>query len=136
MPRCCRPTTPCGLGLPDPLTAARPACTRRPLASGRGLNGSKNVRASGCGLASSPVPLRDAELPPPRADIRGWWETNKTPWALWDGHSTKLFLENFSRQCLSRWLGEASGHGDFQEYHVQFNHPLEDINECAPVGGW
>jgi len=30
----------------------------------------------------------------------------------------------------SPWLAEASGHGDFLEYHVQSNHPPEATKEC------
>ena len=70
-------------------------------------------------------------VPPP--DMRGWWRANKPASALWDGHTAKPFLERFSRQCLSRWLAEASGHGDFSEYHVRFNHPRGALKEC-PCG--
>jgi hypothetical protein len=45
--------------------------------------------------------------------MRGWWRTNQPPSACWAGHNAKPFLERFSRQCFSRWLTEASGHGDF-----------------------
>ena len=62
--------------------------------------------------------------------MRGRWQANKPPW---DGHTAKPYLESFSRQCLSRWLAEASGHGDSLDYHVRFNYPLEAIKE-SPCG--
>jgi len=60
-------------------------------------------------------------------------DTNKPASALWDGHTAKPFLERFSRQCLSRWLAEDSGHGDFSEYHVRFHYSRRALEKC-PCG--
>jgi hypothetical protein len=48
-----------------------------------------------------------------------------------EGPSAKPFLSLFDRRCLARWLAEASGHGDFLEYHVRFNHPPSAIKTCS-----
>ncbi|EGS17101.1 uncharacterized protein CTHT_0074300 [Thermochaetoides thermophila DSM 1495] len=82
------------------------------------------------GLPYSPPKKR--RVPPP--DMHRWWQANRHPSARWSGHSAKPFLEEFYRQCPSRWLAEASGHGDFLEYHTRFNHSQEAIREC-PRGG-
>jgi len=75
--------------------------------------------------------LKKRRVPP--TDMHRLWQANRSSSARWSGHSAKPFLEKFSRQCLSRWLAEASGHGDFLEYHTRFNHPPEAIKEC-PCG--
>ncbi|EGS20156.1 uncharacterized protein CTHT_0046630 [Thermochaetoides thermophila DSM 1495] len=89
-------------------------------------------------LALPPPPgklPRDAECLPP--DMHGWWRANKPASALWYGHKAKPFLEKFSRQCLSRWLAEASGHGDFTGYHcleiTSFTCPLATF--ANPLAG-
>jgi len=81
-------------------------------------------------LGLLPVLPKKWRVPPP--DMRSW-RTNKPPSACWAGHSAKPFLKRFSRQCLSRWLAEVSGHGDFLEYHTRFNHPPEAVKKC-PCG--
>jgi len=63
-----------------------------------------------------------------------WSQANRPPSARWNRHSAKPFLEKFSRQCLSRWLAESSGHGDFLKYHTRFNHSPE-ANKERPCGG-
>jgi len=67
--------------------------------------------------------------------MRSWWRTNKPPSAYWAAHSAKPFLERFSRHCLLRWFAEASGHGDFLEYHMRFNHPPEVV-KVSLQGQW
>ena len=95
-------------------------------------SGSPDAQAAGRGSASSPAFQRDAGCPP-STDMRDLRQANKPPSARWDGHTAKPFLEKFSRQCLARWLAEASGRGDFLEYHVRLNHPPEAVREC-PCG--
>ena len=58
----------------------------------------------------------------------------QTPLVSMERAFSQPFLEKFSRKCISRWLAEASGHGDFLEYHARFNHSPKAIKEC-PCGG-
>jgi len=77
--------------------------------------------------------LQPASQPkPPRAppfDMQRWWAANKPASCLWDGWSSKSFLE-IPRQVLGRWIQEVSGHGDFAEYHQRFGHPPEATKTC------
>ena len=34
---------------------------------------------------------------------------------------------------LAAWVAEASGHGDFESYHLRFNHPASAVKRC-PCG--
>ena len=72
-------------------------------------------------LGLSPSPLKPRKIPPP--DLESLWRSNKPQSSLWDGPSAKPFLALLDRKFLARWVAEASGHGDFLEYHVKFNHP-------------
>jgi len=84
------------------------------------------------GVAGAPS-LAPKETPGSPSGHEELVAVKQTPSAQWDGHTARPFLERFSRQCLARWLAEASGHGDFLEYHVRFNHPPEAIKSC-PCG--
>jgi len=81
------------------------------------------------GLPSNPLRPRKIPLP----DITSWWRSNKPQSSLWDGPSAKPFLALFDRKCLARWVAEAPGHGDFQEYRLRFNHPPSAI-KTRPSG--
>jgi len=62
-------------------------------------------------------------------DMQRWWAANKPASCLWDGWSSKGFLE-LPRHVLGRWIQEVSDHGDFAEYHRRFGHPPEAIKTC------
>ena len=68
------------------------------------------------------------------------WPYNQIVWAsllplpATVGCCCHLFYYISQSKCLARWLAEASGHGDFLEYHTRFNHSQEAIKEC-PRGG-
>ncbi|EGS22258.1 uncharacterized protein CTHT_0017770 [Thermochaetoides thermophila DSM 1495] len=120
---------PLQVSLVGPPTEDGPVCTRQRRALGLSPNGSHTARVPGRGWSSLLHPKRDAGFSPDMGSCGG--QTN--PSSQWDWHTARPFLERFSRQCLARWLSEASGHGDFLEYHVQFNHPPEAIKSC-PCG--
>ena len=82
-------------------------------------------------LGLPPSPLKPRKIPPP--DLASWWRSNKPQSSLWDGPSAQPFLALVDRKCLARWVAEASGHGNFLEYHLRFNHPSSAIKTC-PCG--
>jgi len=82
-------------------------------------------------LALSPSPPRNDGCPS-QICVAGGVPTN-LPRPAGLGKVSNHSLKKFSRQCLLRWLAEPSGHGDFLEYFMHFNHPPEAVKKC-PCG--